>query len=178
MPGTGGKVEREQGNGAPTRGAVSERAVGAATAIVFFLIGVVMIVDNYKIGAGWAPEGPEAGYFPLRIGVIICVAAAVVLYQELFRRQGAPRIFVTIGRLRHVLAVLLPTIVYVLAIKFLGIYVASAIFIGAFMRVMDRFGWLKTVVISVGVSAALFWLFELQFTVPLPKGPLEARFGY
>jgi membrane associated rhomboid family serine protease len=74
--------------------------------------------------------------------------------------------------------VLLPTMVYVLAIKFLGIYVASAIFIGAFMRVMDRFGWLKTVVISVGVSAALFWLFELQFTVPLPKGPLEARFGY
>jgi hypothetical protein len=46
------------------------------------------------------------------------------------------------------------------------------------MRVMDRFGWLKTIVISVGVSAALFWLFELQFKVPLPKGPLEARFGY
>ena len=46
------------------------------------------------------------------------------------------------------------------------------------MRVMDRFSWLKTIVISVGVSAALFWLFELQFTVPLPKGPLEARFGY
>jgi len=74
--------------------------------------------------------------------------------------------------------VLLPTIAYVLAVKFVGIYVASAVFIAAFMRVMDRFGWLKTIVISVGVSVALFWLFELQFKVPLPKGPLEARFGY
>ena len=160
------------------RGAVSERTVGAVTAIVFFLVGVVMIVDNYKIGAGWAPEGPEAGYFPLRIGVIICVAASVVLFRTVFAKGSGDRVFVTFGRLRHVMAVLLPTVAYVLAVKFVGIYVASAVFIGAFMRVMDRFGWLKTIVISVGVSVALFWLFELQFKVPLPKGPLEARFGY
>jgi hypothetical protein len=159
-------------------GAVSERTVGAVTAIVFFLVGVVMIVDNYKIGAGWAPEGPEAGYFPLRIGVIICVAASVVLFRTVFAKGSGDRVFVTFGRLRHVMAVLLPTIAYVLAVKFVGIYVASAVFIAAFMRVMDRFGWLKTIVISVGVSVALFWLFELQFKVPLPKGPLEARFGY
>lgn len=171
-------MEQKQVNETPMRGAVSQRAVGAATAIAFFLVGVVMIVDNYKLGAGWAPEGPEAGYFPLRIGVIICIAAAVVLFQDLFGKGEGNKVFVTFGRLRHVLAVLLPTIVYVLAIKFVGIYVASAVFIGAFMRVMDRSGWLKTVVISVGVSAALFWLFELQFMVPLPKGPLEAKFGY
>jgi putative tricarboxylic transport membrane protein len=171
-------VEQEQRGGTPARGAVSERAVGAATAIIFFLIGVVMIVDNYKIGAGWSREGPEAGYFPLRIGVIICVAAAVVLFQGLFGKDTGSKVFVTFGRLRHVLAVLLPTVAYVLAIKFFGIYVASAVFIAAFMRVMDRFSWLKTIAISVGVSVALFWLFELQFMVPLPKGPLEAMFGY
>lgn len=171
-------MEKEQGGGAAARGAVSERTVGAVTAIVFFLIGVVMIVDNYRIGAGWALGGPEAGYFPLRIGVLICVAAAVVLFQVLFGKGDRNKVFVTFGRLRHVLAVLLPTIVYVLAIKFVGIYIASALFIAAFMRVMDRYSWLKTISISVGVSAALFWLFELQFKVPLPKGPLEAMFGY
>ena len=171
-------MEQQQGGGMRMHGAVSERTVGAVTAIVFFLVGVVMIVDNYKIGAGWAPEGPEAGYFPLRIGVIICVAASVVLFRTVFAKGSGDRVFVTFGRLRHVMAVLLPTVAYVLAVKFVGIYVASAVFIGAFMRVMDRFGWLKTIVISVGVSVALFWLFELQFKVPLPKGPLEARFGY
>lgn len=171
-------MEQQQGGGMRMHGAVSERTVGAVTAIVFFLVGVVMIVDNYKIGAGWAPEGPEAGYFPLRIGVIICVAASVVLFRTVFAKGSGDRVFVTFGRLRHVMAVLLPTVAYVLAVKFVGIYVASAVFIAAFMRVMDRFGWLKTIVISVGVSVALFWLFELQFKVPLPKGPLEARFGY
>ena len=160
------------------RGAISQRAVGAATAIAFFVIGVVMIVDNYRIGAGWAPDGPEAGYFPLRIGVIICAAAAFVLYHVVVRRQDAGVAFVTFARLRHVMVVLVPTIVFVLAVKFVGIYVASAVFIGAFMRVMDRSSWLKTIAISVGTSAALFWMFEKQFLVPLPKGPLEAMFGY
>ena len=169
-------MEKDPETAAPMRGAVSERAVGAVTAIVFFLIGVVMIVDNYRIGAGWAPDGPQAGYFPLRIGVIICIAAAVVLFQTLRGERG--KAFVTFARLRHVLVVLVPTIVFVLAIKFLGIYVASALFIAAFMRAMDRFSWLKTIVVSIGVSAMLFWLFELQFLVPLPKGPLESMFGY
>jgi putative tricarboxylic transport membrane protein len=52
------------------------------------------------------------------------------------------------------------------------------VFIAAFMRVMGKFSWLKTVVVSIGVSATLFWMFELQFLVPLAKGPLEALFGY
>ena len=169
-------MEKDREATAPMRGAVSERTVGVVTAIVFFLIGVVMIVDNYRIGAGWASDGPQAGYFPLRIGVIICIAAALVVVQTLRGERG--RVFVTFARLRHVLVVLVPTIVFVLAIKFLGIYVASALFIAAFMRAMDRFSWLKTVVTSIGVSAMLFWLFELQFLVPLPKGPLEAMFGY
>jgi hypothetical protein len=160
------------------RGAISQRAVGIGAALVFFLLGVVMIVDNYRIGAGWASDGPQAGYFPLRIGVIICIAAAFVLFQTAVRKDGADKVFVSFARLRHVMVVLLPTIAFVFAIKFVGIYVASAVFIGAFMRAMDRFGWVKTIVISVGTSAALFWMFELQFLVPLPKGPLEAMFGY
>jgi hypothetical protein len=46
------------------------------------------------------------------------------------------------------------------------------------MRVMDKYGWIKTIAISAGTNLLLFWLFEVQFLVPLPKGPLEAYFGY
>ena len=81
-------------------------------------------------------------------------------------------------RFRLVLMVLVPTIVYVLATQFVGIYVASAVFIAAFMRVMDKRAWWKVALISLGTSVALFWLFEIQFMVPLPKGPLEALLGY
>jgi len=159
-------------------GGLSHSHADAIGAIAIFLIGVVMIVDNYKLGAGWAADGPEGGYFPLRVGVILCIAAAVVAFRSLFGRNRDHSEFVSWQRFRLVLMVLVPTAVYVLATQFVGIYVASTIFIAAFMRVMDKRSWFKVILISVGVSAALFWLFEIQFMVPLPKGPLEALLGY
>jgi putative tricarboxylic transport membrane protein len=171
-------MEQDQNGEHPHHGGVSERAVGAVSVIVIFLVGVVMMVDNYKLGAGWAKDGPESGYFPFRIGAIICISSIVVLLQTLFGKTRSTKTFVTWTRLRLVMQVLVPTLIYVLAIQLAGIYVASTLFIAAFMRVMDKYTWLKTLVVSLGVSVMLFWMFEVQFKVPLPKGPLEALFGY
>ena len=157
---------------------LSHAAVDALAAAVIFAVGVVMMVDNYRIGAGWASDGPESGYFPFRIGVILCLASLVVLARSLASRQEKRELFVSWERFKPVLLVLLPTALYVLAIQFLGIYVASTLFIAAFMRVMDKSGWGKTLLVAVGVNVLLFWMFEIQFMVPLPKGPLEALFGY
>lgn len=165
-------------DGSAPRGSVSERTVGAVSVIVIFLVGVVMMVDNYKLGAGWAKDGPESGYFPFRIGAIICIASVVVFFQTLFGKTRSTRTFVTWERMKLVLLVLLPTMLYVLAIQLVGIYVASTLFIAAFMRVMGKYNWLKILVISTGINVTLFWMFEMQFMVPLPKGPLEALFGY
>lgn len=162
----------------PQGGGLTHSNVDAITAVVVFLIGVVMMVDNYKVGAGWAADGPESGYFPFRVGAILCVAALIVFLKALFGKNRKHEIFVAWARFRLVLMVFVPTVVYVLAIEFAGIYVASAIFIAAFMRVMDKRAWWKVALISIGVSATLFWLFEIQFMVPLPKGPLEALLGH
>ena len=159
-------------------GGLSHSAVDALTALAIFLIGVVMMFDNYRIGAGWAADGPQSGYFPFRIGAILCIAAMVVFLRSLFGKQRQLEVFVSWERFRLVLMVLVPTAIYVLAIQFVGIYVASAIFIAAFMRVMDKDSWLKAALVGVGTSVTMFWLFEIQFMVPLPKGPLEALFGY
>ncbi len=160
------------------RGGLSHGTVDALVALAIFLIGVLMMVDNYKIGAGWASDGPESGYFPLRIGAILCIASLVVFLRSLFGKVRERKVFVSWVRFRLVLMVLLPTAVYVLAIQLTGIYVASAIFIAAFMRVMDKYSWLKAVLVGVGVSVTMFWMFEVQFMVPLPKGTIEALFGY
>jgi len=171
-------MEQKKTQDRPHGGGLSHSDVDAIASIVIFLIGVVMMVDNYKVGAGWAANGPESGYFPFRIGAILCIAAVIVLFKSLFGKNRKREVFVSWKRFKLVLLVLVPTIVYVLATQFIGIYVASAIFIAAFMRVMDKRSWLKVLLISLGVSATLFWLFEIQFMVPLPKGPLEALLGY
>ncbi len=171
-------MKHEQAGDSPSGGGWSHSAIDAATAVLVFAIGVVMMVDNYRIGVSWAADGPESGYFPFHTGLILCIAGTAVLAKSLWGRQRNREVFVSWARFRLVLMVLAPTALYVLAIQFLGIYLASACFIAAFMRVLGKIGWLKTVLISAGVIALLFWMFEIQFMVPLPKGPLEAFFGY
>ena len=171
-------MEQEQVQDSPPKGGLSYSHLDAITAVIVFGIGVVMMVDNYRIGSSWAADGPESGYFPFYIGVILCIASVAVFLKSMFGKARNHATFVTWDRFRLVLMVLVPTAIYVLAIQFLGIYVASALFIALFMLVLGKISWLKTVLVSVAVSALLFWMFEVQFKVPLPKGPLEAFFGY
>ena len=80
--------------------------------------------------------------------------------------------------LKPVLTVLIPTIVYVGLIATIGIYVASAIYITAFMIWQGKFRILPALAAGIGVPVAIFLLFEVWFLIPLPKGPLEHLLGY
>lgn len=171
-------MDQPQTQGRPSGGGLTYSAVDAITAVVFFVVGVTMMVDNHRIGITWAADGPESGYFPFHIGLIICIASVAVFLKAMFGKHRNKEVFVTWDRFRLVLLVLMPTAVYILLIQLLGIYVASVVFIAAFMRVLGKIGWLKTIMVSVGVNVLLFWMFEVQFMVPLPKGPLEAMLGY
>ncbi|MEI7670633.1 MAG: tripartite tricarboxylate transporter TctB family protein [Deltaproteobacteria bacterium] len=170
-------MEQEQAGGR-THSGLSYNTVEMVTSVVAFLIGVLIMFDSYRIGWGWAIEGPQAGYFPFRIGAIMCIASLVVFLRPVFAKKQDAKVFVNWEQFKLVLAVFVPTVIYVLVTQVIGIYVASTLFIGGFMRTMEKSSWLKTVMVSVGVSAVLFWMFEIQFLVPLPKGPLESLFGY
>ena len=159
-----------------TRGP-STRHVGILVGLVLFCIGALVVVDNARIGAGWASDGPQAGYFPLRIGVLIAVCSIIVIVQA-FRRRSDETVFVEWAKLVPVGKILFPLILYIAAMQYLGLYVASTLFVGGLMRWLGRYSWSKSVLVPLVMSAIIFWLFEYQFTVPLPKGPLEQWFGY
>jgi putative tricarboxylic transport membrane protein len=166
-------MEQKQAQDLPHRGLTYNMAE-AIVAISIFFIGVVMMIDGYRVGMGWAFDGPMAGYFPFRTGALICISSFVVFLRTVSGTHRNYKAFVTWGRFKLVLKVLVPTILYVLLTQFVGIYVASALFTAGFMRMNDRFGWPKIMLISVSASATLFLMFEVWFKVPLPKGPLES----
>ena len=80
----------------------------------------------------------------------------------------------------RVLSVFVPAIFFVIAITFVGIYIASAIYIAVFMVVLGKYPAWKATLIGVLVSAAFFAMFEVWFKVPLYKGTLDplAFLGY
>ena len=159
------------------RAAASTRTVELAVAAFFFLFGAIVAWDSHRIGSSWGAEGPQAGYFPFYIGLIICFTSATIFIRALWTKGRAGESFVTRGQLLLVMKMLVPSIIYVILIALIGIYVASTLFIGFFMRWLGKYSWVKTVPIALGVSVAFFLLFEVWFNVPLPKGPLEALLG-
>jgi hypothetical protein len=157
---------------------VTLRALEVGVGLILIVIGIVVAIDSERIGAGWAEDGPQAGYFPFYIGIALSLAGGSVL-QNVFRLWKAhDKPFASHEQLKQVSSVLFPTIVYVAAIYALGIYAASALFIGWFMRTHGKFSAVKLVPVSVGVPVMLFLMFEVWFKVPLPKGPLERLLGY
>jgi hypothetical protein len=171
-------MEQNQTQEQPRSGGLTHQAAEVIVAVFICLVGGVMMMDALRIGIGWAPEGPQAGYFPFRTGAILSVSSVVILLRAFWGKGRNRGPFVTLNSFKQVLFVLVPALFYVAVTQFIGIYVASAVYIGAFMRVIGKFGWLKVILVSVIISAVLFWMFEVQFMVPLPKGPLESLFGY
>ena len=163
------------------KSAASVKIVDAITAVVIFLMGTVVIWDSWRLGASWGSDGPEAGYFPFYIGLILCIASMINFVGALRNKSGES--FVNTSSLKTIMSVMVPTIIYTALIggvgplPALGIYVASAIFIALFMKWLGKYAWPLTIAVSVGVPVVFFLLFEVWFKVPLPKGPLEAVLG-
>jgi putative tricarboxylic transport membrane protein len=156
--------------------AASKRTLEIVTAVFFLLVGSVVMWDSSRIGAGWGSEGPQSGYFPFYIGLLMNVASVVNLLLAL--KSSKAESFVSKPAVKLVLAIFLPCLVYVAAMQWLGLYVASLIFIAVFMRWQGRFSVLKSGLTSLIVVVVLFVMFEIWFKVPLIKGPLEAALGY
>jgi hypothetical protein len=150
--------------------------------VAFFLFGALVVWDSRRLGSEWGSDGPQAGYFPFYIGLLICIASITNFIAALGSGPKGAKAFVTRGQLKMVLTVMVPSIVYVALIRnpvySLGIYEASAIFIACFMRVLGKYSWPKVAGVSVGVMVVFFLMFEVWFKVPLPKGPIENLLGF
>jgi len=153
--------------------------VEIVVALLFIVAAAVVITDSVRVGTTWGPDGPRAGYFPFYIGCILAITGAGIVVQALRHwKTLAAETFVRHDELKPVLTMLWPTVVYVALIVLIGLYVASAIYIGTFMLWQGKYKLPATLAVSLGVPIATFLMFEIWFLVPLPKGPLEHLLGY
>src|SRR5262249_57587905 len=100
------------------------------------------------------------------------------LITSLGTRTGAAQIFLTRDQLRRVMQVFIPTLLFCLFTQWLGLYVASSLLIAGFMRVIGRISLWKSLLSAFLFAVIMFITFDVAFDVIMPKGPLEAAFGY
>ena len=155
----------------------SHRGVEAGVAVAVGIMGLIAFAGSLRAGIGWGDEGPKAGFFPFYIGLIIIASAAANLY-NLFADGKEYGVFATWGQIGKVLSVVVPTAIYVGVIPHIGIYVASAVLIGAFMMWLGKYRWSTAIPVALLVPVLVFVFFERWFLVPLPKGPIEKLLGF
>jgi hypothetical protein len=152
------------------------RAADLITASVLMLLGGVVLADAVRLGIGWGTDGPKSGFFPFSLAAILILMCGVILLQA--ARRASTRPFVSRQQFGPVLKVLWPAVGVVVLTQFIGLYVASALYLGFYMRWVGRHSWLAVVGLGIGVPVVTFLIFEKWFLVPMPKGPLEAWMGY
>jgi hypothetical protein len=163
-------MQSTEPSGAEHRSGVATYVVEAVVAFIVFLLGVLVIQGSWSLGSRWTSDGPGSGYFPFYIGLILCISGLGIMAQALFGKKRNTDIFVDSEQLKRVLSVLVPALVYVLAVQFIGLYVASAIYIALFMIVLGKYSPVKSVITALAVNVLFFMMFEVWFKVPLFKG--------
>jgi putative tricarboxylic transport membrane protein len=154
----------------------SQRAVEIGTALAMVLFGAIVIAGSLRVGVGWGAEGPKSGFFPFYMGVIL-VATSLVNFARAVRDPPTSRLFAGWTQLGKVMAVVIPTTVYVLVIPWIGIYIASIALIAGFMIWLGGYRTLYALTIAIAVMAVTYLTFEKWFLVPLPKGLIEQWLG-
>jgi putative tricarboxylic transport membrane protein len=158
------------------------RIVDSITAALLMLLSVIVIYDALRLGAGWGSEGPQSGFFPFWLAILLAAVSIILFVQAL--RIRSEESFVTRERFVPVLKVLGPLAGFILITdppgpwSGLGLYVAAGLYLGFYMRWVGRHDWRTVVALATSVPVITFLIFETWFLVPMPKGPVEAWFGY
>lgn len=169
------------------RPAATTRTLELVVAVIIFLLASLVVFDSVRLGFRWGSDGPQSGYFPFYIGMLICISSVVIFFRGLRSTSLGQKVFVYRGQLKLILQFMVPAVVYALLIggveigplewDGLGIYVASTAYIAFFMIWLGKYSWTRSLAVAFGVMVVFFLVFEVWFKVPLPKGPVESLIG-
>jgi len=140
------------------------------------VFGLLVLVGSLQVGIGWGVEGPQSGFLPFYISLFIIGGSLINLF-NVNGADGRRGVFSSWGRLRRVMAVIVPSVAYVAFVPLLGMYVSSALLIAVFMTWLGGYKLWSMLPIAIGVPIIAYAVFERYFQIALPKGPLEFWLG-
>lgn len=159
------------------RALLSRRSMEIATALATAAAGAAVIWGAREHDIGWDDSGPGAGYFPFRIGVLIVLASLANFGLALWHRDEGRAAFVTTEQFKQVLAFGLPIVAFVILSVWLGLYVATILYLFGTMVFQGGYRPLVALAFAIGVAALMRLIFPMWFKVQLLTGPLETWLG-
>ena len=156
---------------------VSRFTMEVATSLMTMAVGATVTFGSLEFGTGWGDAGPQPGYFPFYVGLIVILASLGVLVQAFVTHRKQHQAFLTVEQGTRILSFFGPMAGFVVLSMLLGLYVALSLYLAGVMTLQGGYRPLKAIAVGVCSALTFYVVFEIWFQVPLLKGPLEALLG-
>lgn len=123
----------------------------------------------------WSKFGPDEGFFPLAVAIIIVGLSLIIIIRTFLTTEGEKRKKITEEqkkreRIFKVSAYSILMLIYGLLIERIGFLISSTLVIIPLLKIVERQTWKATVLLGFGSIVICYVLFVYFLSVPLPKG--------
>lgn len=139
------------------------------------VIAAIAMYDSRRgalIGATNDPGGIGSGFYPFWASAFMGLAALVLMARAATSPRLSAAAFTDRQGAMAVLKLAVPMVVYGASILWLGLYLATGVYMAFFARSIGHYRWLRVVAVAVLVPLALYLVFEQGFRMVLPKSIL------
>lgn len=134
----------------------------------FFVIGAILAFEGVRLGAGWGDNGPDAGFFPFWLAIVMTLGGLFSGLQAYLSHDRQP-FFEYRAEVVELVRVGLPLAAAIAMVPILGLYLVTAIYLGLFAWWYGQFRW-HTSLLTGGIAAALIYLVLTRgFRLPMPQ---------
>jgi putative tricarboxylic transport membrane protein len=137
-------------------------------------LGFLLASGAYLAGALEFPVGsvarPGPGFFPVGVGVFLCLAAAALALAVGRPPRLAPTDLTPGGRVR-VATTVLGLIGFCLLLPWAGYPASAFAFVALLLRRLGDAGWPGALVTAASSALVSYYAFGVLLGVPLPRGP-------
>lgn len=149
-----------------------------ASGIALLVLGLFLAFQSIRLPL-WGASGPEAGFYPLTIAVImVSLSLFLVLKSGILTRPQVEGKRVEPGmdkiHLPKVFAYLVLVLLYGILVERVGFLITSAFLLFFILKFVERQGWRATLLVGVTSIVIGYTLFVYFLQVPLPRGFLQS----
>jgi len=104
---------------------ISRFAMEIVVALAICIAGAIVVVGAMEFGIHWSESGPEAGYFPFYVVLLMIFGGIGAGAQAVFSRPDS--VFLDRMQLQRLVSFFVPMLIFVIISVFLGLYVGTAV---------------------------------------------------
>lgn len=145
--------------------------------LCLLILGLLLTYQSTKLSV-WSRIGPDEGFFPLLLGILIMGLSLLVIVQSLFSARAQEKEKTLEEQKREVslfrlASYAIPMLLYALLIEWVGFLITSGLFLIIIFKYVERQSWKITSLVGLFSIIGSYLIFVVWFKVPLPKGLIK-----